>query len=438
MDHTPENLAPAPEQAARRDPAPVRETPPTHAPLTESDLTNIEAVGQRLRGEIARLVAWLPPASRSVRGMAARLNVDRNTCQRLLAATRPSTHGTDVFFGIPGVRALMQFVDAVRAAGAPEELCAGLAAATSSAATVLDSASGSLTTLRSLIESAREERLDDPTLGNVESRRRQVTSSAKWLGKEVRSVHLISAVRQMPDDASKVEQAWIRGLIGLRARPGSAPISLGLASTDRSRSPGDAGEFWPLAQASEPGAPRVTILKSLSSEHLPTVTSRASTGSVVTVIDPTLTPVPDPVDVVTATRISHIEHPLNSGCKVFHTSIVTANPTHRLVFDVYLHRDLAMASVPSAGCYLYSMSMSDDPDQNWPFLLPVQTRMEVLGTDPSLSTSPAWSRHSEASRHLFEKTGWKPRDYTGYRIDLEHPPWGSTIVMWFDFRRPEA
>jgi hypothetical protein len=411
-------------------------------PLLATELAAVEGVGQRLSSELARLVRWIPAHSRSVRTMAAFLDVDRNTCQRIIAAVHPSVGGMEAFIRLPGVKPLRGVVVQARARRAPAELVAGLVAALDQLESVTRQRGESLARLKARVESALAVGSQEQAragggvgaVGELAQRRSLFLEHAQLLGRRMRASCLVTAIGPHADDPAMVEQAWVRGMVGVRLQPGGAPLSLGIASTDRGRAAqGGLATFNPLGQRAGKGERTAALVPELSSAPLPTMTTRGPAGSLVTVLDPVAAG-GDEMDVAFATRISHVQHPTLASPEVFHTSSVMLTPTARLVFDVYLHRSLAIASVPACGAFQYTMSMSDDIGENWPFRLPGTYRLSLLGAGLGQAGCEAWEGHAAATRYLFGQTGWRADDYVGHRLDVEYPLWGSSLYQWFDFR----
>jgi hypothetical protein len=412
--------------------SPTIRTLPT--PLTPEQVRGVEAVGQRLRAELGRLYRWLPAEARSVRTMAAYFGVDRNTCQRVVAAVHPGATGCETVVRLPGIKSLEQLAKRAKAKGAPREMVSALSAAISRLTGMLEEFDESQARLKSRLEAtvasgARADR------NELEVRRSIHEDMAHLIGRRLRAYSLITAVGPHPDDATKVEQAWVRGLIGMRSRADAPPFALGSASTDPKHGvPGQGATMDPLARRTAPGERATGLVTSLSSSPAPTLTNREREGLMITVLDPATLGESSETDAVVAVRLSHVEHPRLKAPEVFHTSAVMQTPAMRLVFDVYFHRSLALASVPSAGAFQYTMSFSDDPEQNWPFRVPGIYRQELLGTGLRNSGHEAWDRHGDAAAHLFEQTGWRADEYVGHRLDVAYPMWGSTFYQWFDFR----
>ncbi len=410
-------------------PVRVRVSPST---LSAAQLAAIEGVGLRLRSELARLIRALPSDSRSVRTMASLLDVDRNTCQRVISATQPDVSGCEAFVRLPGLKPLRQIVAHAQKRGVGADCIESLTVALDRLDSVLEEFNESHVRLKARIEASLSAGAPALNRGELDIRRSLFEEHSRLLQRQIRIHSLITAVGPHADDPTKLEQAWVRALLGLRMGKGAAPLPLGIATTDREHHPtAPAPTFDPLSRRAAPGARNAGIVPALSSTPLPTLTTRGPAGSQVSVIDPATTDPEREIDVTVATRASHVAHP---GNEMYHTSAVMLTPTARMIFDVYLHRSLAMSSVPACGVFQYTMSFSSDMDENWPFRLPGQYRLELLGSGLQNAGSDAWDRHADAAAHLFSQTGWSPEDYIGHRLQVEFPMWGSTICQWFDFR----
>lgn len=398
------------------------------ATLGAEELGAVEAVSQRLRSELARLVRALPPGSRSVRSMAAMLGVDRNTCQRVIAAAQPAGSGCEAFLRFPGIKPLRQLIARAKAQGVEGDVVESVAAAVDRLAEVIKTLDQSHQRLKSRVDATLIAGTHRPDRTQVDIRRMLFEEHARLLQRQM-SVHsLITAILPQSDDSECLEQAWVRGLVGLRVDPHAAPVPLGLAAAEDDAASN--ATFDPLAQRTSPGSRRSGIIAALSSSPEPTLTTRLAATSQILVIDPATLDSARPTDVTIATRMSGVAKPDT----LYHTSTVMMTPAARLVFDVYLHRSLAMASLPSSGVFQFTMSFSGDMDENWPFRLPGQYRMELLGRGLDNSDSPAWDKHAQAARHLFAQTGWSADEFVGHRMDIPFPLWGSTVYQWFDFR----
>lgn len=388
----------------------------------------VENAGQRLRAELGRLIRAIPSESRSVRTMAAFLEVDRNTCQRVIAASHPSGSGTEAFLRLPGIKPLRTLISQARLHGVDVDLIESLSAAVERLSDVVTSFDESHQRLKARIE-ATLATIGRTDRGEKDGRRVLFEEHARLLQRRLDVHSLITAIGPHSDDESRLEQAWVRGLVGLRMDRGAMPLALGTSTTEPEPGMPTLSTFDPLSRRTVPGERTSGLIEGLSSMPAPTLTTRSSAGAQVLVIDPPAEDTDHAMDIAIATRVAHVENPK----KTYHTSAVMTTPAARVVFDVYLHRSLALASVPACGVFQYTMSFSVDMDENWPFRLPGQYRLELLGPGLTNAASTAWVKHAEAAKHLFARTGWRAEEYVGHRMEVEFPMWGSTLYQWFDF-----
>jgi hypothetical protein len=107
-------------------------------------------------------------------------------------------------------------------------------------------------------------------------------------------------------------------------------------------------------------------------------------------------------------------------------------PTRRLVFEVFLHRDIARRCIPGIQVHLWQ------PDQRagmsrWSTQFPGGPRLEVLSAGPAAAATAAYPRHADLLGDVLGQVGWDAHDFVGYRCDTTYPVWRAAYVMLFDF-----
>ena len=96
-------------------------------------------------------------------------------------------------------------------------------------------------------------------------------------------------------------------------------------------------------------------------------------------------------------------------------------PARHLVFDLYVHREMAGQYVPQIEVLLqFPPTTTRD---RWAVSLPNPPRLEVLGLGIDRATTRAYSQHVRVTSYLFEKSGWDPSEYVGYRCETAYPIW---------------
>ena len=62
--------------------------------------------------------------------------------------------------------------------------------------------------------------------------------------------------------------------------------------------------------------------------------------------------------------------------------------------------------------------------------------IESLGQNASRSHAQEIPRYAEMVSVVFDKTGWRPEEFRGYRCRIQYPFYGSQVYMTFEL--PEA
>jgi hypothetical protein len=68
--------------------------------------------------------------------------------------------------------------------------------------------------------------------------------------------------------------------------------------------------------------------------------------------------------------------------------------------------------------------------------LPCPEPVRELGSNPPLVSTPLMPRHGELVGEVFGHMGWSPAEFTGFRLEIKHPPTPSTAML--RYRLPSA
>lgn len=405
---------------------------PGHPGLSPDERAEAVTIAARLAEELRMLVATFPAPARRVRGMAEFLRIDRNTCQRVLAATKVGNEVLTVLLRAPGVEALRAVVSGSRARGCSPEAVAAAGAAVAQFAALVSRLGGSHARVRARVERAllgHEGGALGSAPAQVAVRRRMFSGACELAGKRVALQLSVAVVRPLPEDGARIERAGVTGFIGQQTRPGAMPLAVTFAhSSDRPEAADPSIRYTGLEAAAAE-----TLVDQFSTSPLPVVTTRGPLGRVVHVIDPALSGGRDKFDVVLGHRMSPVSHPAQHETPVLNLVSRIRSPTHRLLLDVYLHRSLAMSSAPSVGAYVSIPAPGADSTPRWYERLPGTPELRVLGRALDAAESDAWPRHGDLTRFLFERLGWGPAAFIGYRCDVHYPVWGATYMVSFEF-----
>ena len=418
---------------------PTVRNPKTVQPLLAPDVDHevIEragAVGRRLAGELRAVVNALPSEDRRIRAMASRLGVNRNICQRVLKAIRAGQDGSNTLLALPGVEGLLKFSRAAARCGFQPGKIESLEAAIEQFASLIQECGGSHARLQTLLETASRRPVgvagDGASSSQVAIREYLFEGTSAMLGSAMDAHALITAIRPVPGDAARVEVAGLTGFVGQRLQPNAQPLTVAYSNfssgTDASL-PG----YQELVQSEL--SHDASMVDELCSQPAPKVTSRRGKNSIVHMIDPAPADRKTPFTVAIGNRVGVMDNPALNDLKVFNVAARIRNPTRRLIFDVYLHRSLAAASVPSIAAFLWHPALSEDPAESWHERLPDDNHVAILGRGVHNAASDAWDKHADATQRLFRSLNWPPDEYVAHRIDVAYPIWGAWYVFSADF-----
>jgi hypothetical protein len=107
-------------------------------------------------------------------------------------------------------------------------------------------------------------------------------------------------------------------------------------------------------------------------------------------------------------------------------------PLETLIMDMLVHRDFASMIQPEAIVYgRASGDLNEHEQRDMRFRLPVNEALKPLGQNPILAT-PHIPRYTEMTTLAFNRCGFDPADFVGYRLVLPYPPMTSTVAFRFD------
>lgn len=404
-------------------------------PLSAEELGYAEQVARRLMAELKGLVAVLPEHAQGASGMARHLGVVRNTCQRIVSCLADAP-AADVLARLPGVQGLRLFLDAMRKTEADSADIDAAEAATEQFDTLIRELAGSQTKLASRLDATRDP--TDHAIDPEEVRRRQraqlFAAAANITGRRSETFLSIYAFRPSPDDARRMERLLVSGVIGQISRPDAIPMVLSSGNTRYDPDTEDRAPFSSIDKSQAHGRTPKAVVDEFSTTPLPLVTSRGARGQLIQIVDPKVLAGGPPIDIVTANRSAgtskrpELERP--PELSVWKLCNLAAR---NLVFDVYLHREMARSCIPSIDAQLWQPNLDSPLEDRWLTRLPDTPRLEMLGSDLNRVGCAAYPRMVELTGHLFETTGWSFSDFVGYRCMMQYPVWRAGYCMTFDF-----
>jgi hypothetical protein len=409
-------------------------------PLTREQRAEAMDVALRLVQELRSVLTRLPDSERGASALSRSLNMDRITCQRIVGPTNRREIGPDTLAQLPGIQGLRQFLGAMAQRsgnGAAIEDLAAAGAAVDRFARFLQGIGGSQRRLRFRLEAdeyrQREWAGASPDDQGREDRESLFRAAAAVTRRWSETLFNIRAVRPAPGNPRLTEGLVIRGMLGHTARADAVPLEMGEAVSIPARRP-DGAAYMTLERRPASGATPTSLLPEFCSEPLPRITSRAAGDRVVHQIDPAEGASGLPMDLVMAHVGSQPDqHPATRRPALGEMWFLITFPACRLVFDVFLHRDIACRCIPSLSTHLWGPDVVHWGSSRWSTRFPGGLRLAVLGQGVASASTPGIPRHAEMLTRVFGEVGWNPDEFTGYRCEVMFPLWRAGYCMLFDF-----
>jgi len=242
----------------------------------------------------------------------------------------------------------------------------------------------------------------------------------------------VSVIRPVPSDPSRTQTVKLRALIGHHARADAVALEIGHTSPTQVLAPSP-GHDPNTPHWRTPGI----LIEPFCSTPLPRMVSHTAGSRIVHVIDPPLPGETNNTDIVIADREPNEDvHPATLDPAVGEVWALMNFPARRLIFDVYLHRDIACRCIPSLELHLWTPQTGAHASSRWSTRFPGGPRLGLLGPGLRGSQTDSYARHAELTAHLFERVGWESEQFIGYRCESIFPVWRGGYCMVFDFSSP--
>lgn len=431
--------------------------PRDEAPLGASERLAAERLAGRVHAELHAVLRSLPPEARTASGLARLLGLERTVCQRMVAALQPAEPGPDLLTRLPGVRSLRSILTGCARRGAEPERVRSAEAAVAVLTEFFDRAGGSQAVFarRLLMTPAeipaepapRRSKAAPASPATTEHDRVADTlnDAARTIVGRWSRVQLQTAIyRPDPARPGMMQAARIRGFLDHQSRPGALPLVM-LNRRQAAQGRPDTGQAFeaiePQDSESEPSFAAMRFCRGPASR----LSSRRVPGGMVQILDTPeddtpsgAAPAPtDPYDFVTADHsVSSVPLPTVEEPAMHEVWTSIDYPAEHLLFDVWQHRDLARACIPTLSNHLFRLNVMESVGERWYTRLASSPRLGLLGPGLDQAATPLWDRHHEALAWMFDRLGWDPADYVGYRCEIARPLWRTGYLLSFDFSGP--
>ncbi|MCA9242718.1 MAG: hypothetical protein KDA32_02090 [Phycisphaerales bacterium] len=413
---------------------------PHEKPLEPGQQAALEDVLRGLHRDLRDMLAVLPVEAQTASGLARRLKIERTTCQRAVSAATQPFAGLALVGQLPGVAGLTSLVESARQCWPRDkdiqESAKRLRAAVDEYAEVLRRVAGSRAKLMSRINSSHTPHAAQPD--QFDAYARQLFEAAAALTGRQSQTWLAAHIYEPCERADRLMQTRAHGLINHVAREDAVPLTFhvfntppaGEASADDAA---ELGRFHAIGDAANDEIPQ-EVLRPFSTDPPPVVRARQPNEFLVQTVDPA-TGSRGACDLVFGLR-GLMAHPLVAAPHMEEVWALINFPVRWLLLDVFLHRDIARRCVPGLDVHLWRPDFASTVGERWQTRFANGPRLEVLGGGLRQVETPAFARHPELLRYLFETRGLDPADFVGYRCQASYPMWRTGYRVSLDFGEP--
>ncbi|MBN2445805.1 MAG: hypothetical protein JXO22_03720 [Phycisphaerae bacterium] len=112
-------------------------------------------------------------------------------------------------------------------------------------------------------------------------------------------------------------------------------------------------------------------------------------------------------------------------------------PAELLLFDLFIHNSFTFAMPPEMGLYSDLNTFGPYPGRGRDFnRLPIYETLQDLGCGPLPLATPDVANYNQMVQTMFDRVGWRPTDFRGYRVKIAYPACPASVVLRYDL--PEA
>jgi hypothetical protein len=389
-------------------------------------------VAKRLRESLLPLVEAVTGGVMRPGRLMQRLELDKSLASRIVQALREEEL-LEFLHRLPAPTGLRILVTASRERRAPSKLCSATEAAIEVFQELIDTTPGGRGSIDGWISShsasARERN---------EHRSKQAIYRAMsyLLGCHCETM-ATTLVLQPADDGVHVDCFEIHQRNGLRRLRPSAPIALFSIFLHRGAENGTP-QPWieTLDGETELEDPTRYLLDEYSSDPLPGIEVVTRGKHNIFTLNEEQVSIDAPVNLSSAYLVRH-GFQLESFDEVDHESrsYLLNYPCKTLVRDVFIHEDLWPGTNPELSLRLPNPSGTDplrlDGLLGRINTLDLHTPIEQLGRGLDRAAVKVLPRHKQLLTESFERTGWDPNRFRGYRTEVRYPVPMITMTWWF-------
>lgn len=396
-----------------------------------SSLEHVLTSFREFRAAVAELLHAVGTDATQTRETARKLGLNRGLAWRLTRVVR-APESPLVISDVPGRQSVASFLKACRTHGAPEESLQAAKSAFEAYEHAVGGCSGDRKTLAMLM--ANHGHLG-PSTEHERARRKLFEGACAVWGVQAQIRFVTVFVFPSPEDGSMLNAGHVTGFVGLRRlSPRAWPLSYE-AVHDKS---GDAVPFVKMPLDPDGvGEGELQLLKRFCNPPNPKI-QVSQIGAF-----KRFELAPGPVGnegLTTCVFGSYLKHLYPRYSETPDTAgfmVLLQTPVERVLFDVFVHRDLAVPEPPRAQLldrltFPHGNVESDFPRQELP--LPETPAPLPGGAAGALHPNIPW--YSRLLTYVSERIGQPLNAFEGSRFEMTYPPISTTLSRRFDLPPP--
>lgn len=411
--------------------------------LTSAHLAEAQQLAERLYAGVRMAYECIPREHQPVAALARYIGMERTVCQRLISAVANGAVSPETLTRVPAPKTIMAIADALigmgqysveslrTAAEAIDEFflrvggsqrAFGLALYRADAPMPSDAAGHELPSGSAPViddETRRRQRIFE--LGRQSMRARTGVQT-------LISIHALSTA--FP---GRIDLSHLRGVLNHQSDLGGVPLAITYFRGDNTTP--QPGEIIPPRYIPDVPPPGPCILENFCSTPLPTISQRDRDGIVSYIVNSSPETMGQTFDLVMCDQLLGVRRqPGTYKLRIDEMFAFINYPCEALIFDVYLHRSLAIKCIPGLDVHVTTPTMSDPlKNDRWVTRLPSSPDLIVLGAGLAKASSKLCPRQAELTAELFRRYGYNPAEFVGFRCEERYPEWRMSYRMFFDY-----
>jgi hypothetical protein len=361
----------------------------------------------------------------TVMDVAAKLEVDRGTAQRLNRISKLEDFTSTAVEFFPGVRAWNQILAGVeRVLGADHPNYQTLALACDHYSAWINSKGGSRSAaLRQSLQDQQETTGVMPEIPSQTARAQWVQASAEIFGYLIETRMHTYLLRQTPDlSPPRMDLASLEVLKNCRGKPHALPLAW-------SRSTFQTGPITDQTHRN------FFVLRSLTSKPAPATLSTGNEYRHTVFVEPQWASMTEPLNLAHLHEgRGAIELPWGTDEEWFEFSTINRHPCRRLIIERVVCSDVDKRCVAALRVFrTHTMKAHEEP---WFDRIPEDAPIQRIGSIDDAIASEPFAGYGEVMREALDKMKWDVSDLVVFRAVIENPIPLATYTVMFDPHTP--